>query len=72
MNTYDAACPHCGHRNTNMYLEETDGWMECERCGKLHQFIQFHSSRRYPAFRMETGPNGFLHAEMQKAGVVAV
>ena len=30
---YDAACPVCGKVNHNLYLEETDGWMECEYCG---------------------------------------
>ena len=36
MRAYDATCPHCGHRNNDMYLEETEGWMECEACGKLY------------------------------------
>ena len=35
MNTYDVKCPHCGHINKNLYLEETDGWMECEKCAQL-------------------------------------
>ena len=35
MFAYDATCPHCGHRNIDMYLEETDGWMECENCGRV-------------------------------------
>ena len=28
MNTYDVKCPVCGTVNHNLYLEETDGWME--------------------------------------------
>lgn len=33
MKTYDVKCPVCGRINYRLYLEETDGWMECERCG---------------------------------------
>lgn len=32
MKTYDVECPICGKLNRNLYLEETDGWMECECC----------------------------------------
>lgn len=28
-------CPICGTINYHLYLEETNGWMECERCGNL-------------------------------------
>lgn len=37
METYDVRCPICGELNHNLYLEETDGWMECEHC---HQAVQ--------------------------------
>ncbi|MBO6159168.1 MAG: hypothetical protein J6P72_07920, partial [Firmicutes bacterium] len=33
--TYDLRCPICGTVNRGLYLEETDGWMECENCGKV-------------------------------------
>ena len=26
-------CPICGHLNKNLDLEDSKGWMECERCG---------------------------------------
>ncbi len=32
MKKYDVVCPLCGHINRNMYLDETDGWMECSHC----------------------------------------
>ena len=32
MKQYDAKCPVCGTLNRGLYLEETDGWMECEHC----------------------------------------
>lgn len=35
MKLYDVKCPFCGMINHSFYLEETDGWMECERCGQL-------------------------------------
>ncbi len=33
MNNYNVIYPVCGAVNYNLYLEETDGWMECESCG---------------------------------------
>jgi len=33
--TYDVACPVCGRINRSLYLEETEGWMECECCELL-------------------------------------
>lgn len=33
MNGKDVRCPECGTINYSLYLEETDGWMECEHCG---------------------------------------
>ena len=32
MKEYEAACPVCGTVNKRLYLEETDGLMECEHC----------------------------------------
>lgn len=43
MNTYDVVCPICGTVNYNLFLEETDGLMECENCGNL---IQSHWMER--------------------------
>ena len=37
MKTYNANCPCCGYRNNSLYLDETEGWMECEKCGELAQ-----------------------------------
>ena len=33
MKMTDVKCPACGTMNYSLYLEETDGLMECERCG---------------------------------------
>lgn len=35
MKVYSARCPDCGFMNRGLYLEETDGWFECEFCGSL-------------------------------------
>ena len=56
MLAYDATCPHCGHRNIDMYLEETGGWMECEKCGTLHQFDKFRKGKSIPIFKMNAIP----------------
>lgn len=39
--TYDVACPICGRVNCRLYLEETEGWMECEYCGTSSQHFSF-------------------------------
>ena len=39
MKSYDLRCPICGTVNRGLYLEETDGWMECEKCGNVIQSI---------------------------------
>ena len=40
MKRYDAKCPVCGTVNHGVYLEETNGWMECERCGSLVEMLR--------------------------------
>lgn len=37
MHGTDVKCPICGKVNKNLYLEDTDGWMECENC---HNVVQ--------------------------------
>lgn len=32
MKRYDVKCPFCGEINHSVYLDETDGWMECANC----------------------------------------
>lgn len=60
MTAYDAKCPYCGHLNTNLYLEETGGWMECEMCGKTHQFIEFEENTWIPLFEMDHIPKDYF------------
>ena len=71
MLAYDATCPHCGHRNIDMYLEETDGWMECDKCGTLHQFEKFRRGKRIPVFQMNNIPKELFVASAPVLGAAA-
>jgi len=51
--TYDVACPVCGRINRSLYLEETEGWMECEYCGNSTQDRGFQKMVKIPVIRME-------------------
>ena len=51
--TYDVACPVCGRINRSLYLEETEGWMECEYCGNSTQALSFQKMVKIPVSRME-------------------
>ena len=53
MKQYDVKCPICGHVNHSLYPEETDGWMECEKCGSMTKSKQFGNTIRIPVFRMK-------------------
>ena len=51
--TYDVACPVCGRINRSLYLEETEGWMECECCGNSSQDLCFRKRAKIPVFRKD-------------------
>ena len=51
--TYGVACPVCGRINRSLYLEETEGWMECEYCGNSTQDMSFQKMVKIPMIRME-------------------
>ena len=55
--TYDVACPVCGRINRSLYLEETEGWMECEYCGNSTQDMSFQKIVKIPVIRMESDYN---------------
>lgn len=50
MKHYDAKCPLCGTVNHNLYLEETDGWMECEHCGNEVKVLEYENMIKIPIF----------------------
>ena len=51
MKRFDIKCPICGTLNRSLDLEETNGWMECEKCGNATQRIVEHPKVRIPVFR---------------------
>lgn len=53
MKTYDVKCPICEHVNHNLFLEETDGWMECEKCGQVSRTVSPCKSIRIPVYAMK-------------------
>ena len=56
MRAFDVTCPICGHKNESRYLEETEGWMECDACGNLTQIMDRRmpvKSIRIPVLSME-------------------
>ena len=50
MKMYNRSCPFCGHLNKHLYLEETDGWMECEKCHKDSKVMDFCRGGGLPVF----------------------
>ena len=50
MKKYDVTCPVCGHKNVGLFLEETDGWMECEHCRQVSRSGYSKDAVRIPAF----------------------
>ena len=54
MKRYDIKCPICGTVNRNLDLEETNGWMECEKCGRAVQVTnRFGKHLKIPVFKMD-------------------
>ncbi len=47
---YDEKCPHCGALNKHLYLQETDGWMVCEKCNQASKVKEFEEVVRVPVY----------------------
>ena len=58
MKQYDATCPICGTVNRGLYLDETDGWLECEHCGASTIDMKYYNahSKKVPVYRMTDLP----------------
>ncbi|MCD8099389.1 MAG: translation initiation factor 2 [Oscillospiraceae bacterium] len=52
MKVYDIKCPLCGTVNKNLYLDETNGWMECEHCCQVVMVLSADeiSHKKVPAY----------------------
>ena len=46
--SYDEKCPVCGTINHGVNLDETEGWMICEHCGKETQDYRFIKRAKIP------------------------
>ena len=55
MKQYDVICPICGTENKGLYLEETHGWMTCEKCHQESLSYSFLTKRmvRVPILTLE-------------------
>ena len=46
MKQYDVKCPICGTVNRGLYLEETEGWMECEKCKNTVMLVEHMRTKK--------------------------
>lgn len=56
MERYDVKCPICETLNRNLDLEDSKGWMECEKCKtaiKVFSAIPKDKIVRLPVYTME-------------------
>ena len=53
MKLYEMKCPLCGKMNHHLYLEETDGWMECEFCGQLTKYLRQDKKKVIPVYTVK-------------------
>lgn len=53
MSAVNVECPICGQVNESLDLEETDGWMECEKCGNAVQIMKYVKTRRISCYQMK-------------------
>lgn len=50
MKKYNVKCPICGTVNKGLYLEETDGWMVCEKCDQSVKVLSFVRGVKIPVY----------------------
>ena len=56
MKMYDTKCPVCGKVNRNLFLDETDGWYECEQCGYIAQDEEYCDQERPEIWKRKITP----------------
>ncbi len=64
MKCYDVRCPICNTLNRRLYLEETQGWMECEHCQQVVKVLSIPGlkPKTVPVFTLQQ-----LSAQYRKA-----
>lgn len=50
MKYYDAVCPICGTKNHNLDLEDSNGWMECEKCKTVTMVLHLLPKKKIPVY----------------------
>lgn len=53
MKRYDVVCSVCGTVNKDVYLEETNGLMECEKCHSTIKVQEFDQTVLVPVYSMK-------------------
>ena len=53
MRAYDIKCPVCGTVNHSLCLQETDGWMECEKCKTESRVLTIRPLKVIPHYTCE-------------------
>ena len=62
MKQYDVKCPVCRKLNKSLYLQETDGYLECDHCGTVMKVIQTDDHRFLPFLTPEIYKTAIAHA----------
>ena len=50
MKHYDVECPICGTKNYNLDLEDSNGWMECDKCRTVVKVLHLVPEKRIPVY----------------------
>ncbi len=51
MKVYSEVCPICGTLNEHLYLEETEGFFECQRCESYVKSVVYDTQyKKIPLF----------------------
>ena len=64
---YIVTCPYYGKENKYLDLEETHGWMECDRCKEVCQVADFSAMRATTVIRV----NAFMKVPVPAANARA-
>ena len=59
MKQFDVKCPFCGTVNHSLFLEETNGWMECEHCHRDVRTAKMISSNKILIYNPQLAADHF-------------
>ena len=68
MSKQDVKCPKCGCVNKGLYLDETDGCMECIKCRNVVRVRPTQKVKRLPVINMgERIPENVMNIIMRRS-----